>query len=206
MKNLLIALIVVLFTTSAYSQKDTSGRFDARNITKIYIDIDEVFKINLMTAKTPYVTITTHSEGEYYNDISLEMETKGEEMTISSEFEPILQSGYDKLSAHKVFSLEITLVIPEDIEVVINSNIASVSGKGIYKNLQIELKSGFCEFTEFQGNAKINTYNGNIDIETTRSVVKANSRNGAVNVPLNSIGKNTLELTSINGDIRVVEN
>ncbi|MFO7718929.1 MAG: hypothetical protein R6W85_00645, partial [Gillisia sp.] len=127
-------------------------------------------------------------------------------MILTTHFREILQSGYDKLSAHKVFSLEITLEIPEGLEVFIKSNIASVSGSGTYKNLEVELKSGNCELTSFQGNALVNTYTGSIDVQTKNAEITAISRNGNLMVPPDITGKNKIHLTTINGNIRVREN
>lgn len=200
----LLILFSVIF--SAFPQKDVSGTYDAQNIEKLYIFTDEVFRINLKTSEKDKIIITSHSEGEYFNEISLNMELLQDRMILTTQFRKILQSGYDKLSAHKVFSLEITLEIPEDLQVFIKSNIASVSGSGTYKNLEVELKSGFCELRSFQGNALVNTHNGFIDVQTQNAEITANSRNGNVLVPPEINGKNKIHLTTINGNIRVREN
>lgn len=191
---------------SAFSQKDVSGTYDAQNIEKLYIFTDEVFRINLKTSQKDKIVLTSHSEGEYYNEISLNAELLQDRMILTTQFREILKSGYDKLSAHKVFSLEITLEIPEGLEVFIKSNIASVSGSGTYKNLEVELKSGYCELRSFQGNAVVNTYSGSIYVQTKNAGIKANSRNGDVMVPLKITGENNIHLTTINGNIRVREN
>ena len=191
---------------STFSQKDVSGTYDAQNIEKLFIFTDEVFRINLKTSQKDKVVLTSHSEGEYFNEISLNMELLQDRMILTTKFPKILQSGYDKLSAHKVFSLEITLEIPEGLDVFIKSNIASVSGSGTYKNLEVELKSGYCVLNSFQGNAVVNTYNGSIDVQTQNAEITANSRNGNLEVPMESSGKNKIHLTTINGNIRVREN
>lgn len=206
MKFYVTFLILFSVVFSAFPQKDVSGTYDAQNIKKLYIFTDEVFRINLKTSKKDNIILTSHSEGEYFNDISLNTELLQDRLILTTQFQGILQSGYDKLSAHKVFSLEITLEIPEGIEVFIKSNIASVFGSGIYKNLEVELKSGFCELRSFQGNAVVNTYSGSIDVQTKNAGIKAISRNGNVIVPLKITGENNIYLTTINGNIRVREN
>ena len=206
MKFYVSFLIFISFVLGAFSQKDVSGTYDAQNIKKLYIFTDEVFKINLKTSEKEKIILTSHSEGEYFNDISLNIEVFQDRMILTTQFREILQSGYDKLSAHKVFSLEITLEIPEGLEVFIKSNIASVSGSGAYKNLEIELQSGQCELIFFQGNALINTYIGSIDVQTKNAEIIATSRNGNVIVPIGFTGNNKISLTTINGNIRVREN
>lgn len=206
MKFYLTWFLLLSVVLCAYSQKDVSGTYDAQNIEKLYIFTDEVFRINLKTSEKDKIILTSHSEGEYFNDISLNMELLQDKMILTTQFRKILQSGYDKLSAHKVFSLEITLEIPEGLEVFIKSNIASVSGSGTYKNLEVELKSGYCKLTSFEGNALVNTYNGSIEVQTQKAEITAISRNGSVMVPLEITGKNKIYLTTINGNIRVREN
>ncbi|HSM63685.1 MAG TPA: hypothetical protein VK833_07095 [Gillisia sp.] len=196
----------LLFSLFASAQKDTSQQIDSKGIESIHINTDEAFKINLKTTKGDMILISTHTEGEYFNDIALITETKGGSLHLSTKFREILQSGYDKLSAHKVFSLEIRIEIPENLQVLIKSNIASLEAKGVYDFLEAELNSGYCTLTNFKGNALINTYNGPISIETTNATVTASSRNGEVIIPLNFTGNHIIKVTSINGDIRVTEN
>lgn len=199
-------LISIIFVVPGFSQKDTSQSFDAEKIKQLHIYTDEVFKINIITSETHQIILTSHTEGEYFNDIALETEMLQDRMILTSKFREILQSGYDKLSAHKVFSMEITLEIPENIQVFVKSNIASVTGKGTFKNLEIELKSGFCRLEYLEGNAVINTYSGSIWVAAHNANITAISRNGTVKLPPSSPGKYQVHFTSINGDISIVEN
>ncbi|WP_034920135.1 hypothetical protein [Gillisia sp. CAL575] len=202
-----ISFIIFLLSFFASAQKDTSRQIDAKEIESIYIDTDEVFKIIINTSsKSDLISISSHSEGEYFNDIALNTEVKKSSVYLSTKFQEILQSGFDKLSAHKVFSLEITLEIPEGMQVFVKSNIASVEAEGVFDFIQVQLKSGYCNLSSFEGNALVNTFNGAITIETTDATVTASSRNGKVILPSVFAGKNSIKVASINGDIRIVEN
>lgn len=205
MKKCLFCLFLLL-PFALIAQKDTYRRFDAGNIQRLEIFLDEVYKINLQTSKEDKILINTHSEGEYFNDINLEVEQLQGKMIISSSFREILQSGYDKLSAHKVFSLEVNLIIPEGLEVYLISNIGTLSATGEFKDLQVELQSGACKLKNFTGNALINTYRGGIWVETNSAEINASSGTGTVEIPEEMRGIYTLQLRSINGDIKVVEN
>lgn len=205
MKLIISSLFFLLFL-QVYAQKDTSQQIDAQDVKIINIDTDEVFKINIKTTKTDFILISTHAEGEYSNDIALNSEVKENSLFLRTQFREILQSGFDKLSAHKVFSLELTIEIPENLQVVIKSNIASVEAAGHYEFLQIQLNSGYCELSSFVGDALINTLNGRISIQTTDATVTATSRNGEVNVKSNLSGKHQITANSINGAILVMKN
>lgn len=200
--NILFFLLSLLVA----AQKDTSQQLDVKGMENLYIDTDEVFKITVKTTKSDFIAISTHSEGEYFNDISLNTEVKGRSVYLTTQFREILQSGYDKLSAHKVFSLEISLEIPEDLQVFIKSNLASVEVVGDYNFLQVQLNSGYCNLSNFTGNAVVNTYNGAITIKTTGATVTTETRNGKITGSSNFSGKNLIKATSINGNIHVVEN
>lgn len=197
---------MLLYAVPGFTQKDTSLTYDAAEIKKLYILTEEVFKINLKTSKTDKITLISHSEGEYYNDISLEMAVERDKMILSSKFPSRLQGGYDKLSAHKVFSMEISLEIPEGLEVYVRSNMGSLAGSGSYKYLEAELRSGYCSLENFTGNALLNTYSGGIEIETSNAIITASSRTGKVSIPGYLAGLHKIEIRSITGDISVREN
>ncbi|GHA36159.1 hypothetical protein GCM10007103_17060 [Salinimicrobium marinum] len=178
---------------------------DAKEITGIIIRSDEVFKIRISTAPVETIIIKTRADGEYFNNISLDAEVSGETLLLTSRFREILQSGFDKLSAHKVFAMEVELEVPEGLSVEIISNLASVLAKGVYERLFVQLKSGYCNLQEFNGDAVVNTFDGNVEVETSNALVKASSRHGTVNTDINAGGQHTIQITSINGNISVTK-
>ncbi|MDR5591481.1 hypothetical protein [Christiangramia sp. SM2212] len=205
-KDIIFVFLVLLNSLLVFSQKDTRESIDAHQIESIRIDTDEVYLINLKATETSQIKISTHSEGEYFNYIILESEIRGSELIIRTKYPQRLTGGFDKLSAHKVFSLEIQMEIPEDLEIIINSNIASLQGKGRFKSVYADLKQGYCKLTDYSGTAVINTYSGNILVETNSGLIEAESRNGKVKIPEFLPGRNPLRLTSIDGDIMVRKN
>ncbi len=178
---------------------------DGMDIERIILSSDEIYNIRISTHPGKEIKIITDSEGEYYNDIHLDVEHREKTLFLNSRFRKILQSGYDKLSAHKVFSMEVALQIPEDLEVEVNSNVASVFLFGDYKNVLIQLKTGSCYFKDFEGAAVVNTYDGNITGSAKNFIPEANSRHGQVEVPQNLHGIHKMVLTSINGDINLTQ-
>ncbi|MGA8853766.1 MAG: hypothetical protein WB492_06275 [Christiangramia sp.] len=206
MKWRLFLAVFIFVSGVIYAQRDTREVIDASSIKNIEINTDEVYLITISTTKSSEIKINTHSEGEYYDDIILETSIKDNKLNISTKYPERLTGGFDKLSAHKVFSLEITLTIPENLEISVNSNIASLSGKGKFKSIYANLKQGYCKLLDFSGAAVINTYTGNILIETSSGLIEANSRNGVVDIPQFLTGRKPLRLTSIDGDIMVRKN
>ena len=201
--KLALLLLLILTGFSAFGQKETSQVLEASGIQKVLFASDEVFRIRLSTTSEKIITIRSMADGEYYNDIGLETQVEAGILYLSSKFREILQSGFDKLSAHKVLAMEVELRVPEGIVVEINSNLASVHGEGIHERLIVELKSGSCYLQNFSGNAVINTYEGNVEVQTRSAMVEASSRHGSVKTPALNIGPQKIEITSVNGNISV---
>lgn len=203
MKYLAFLFIFLSFTASA--QKVTTEIFDAGSLNTIILNSDEIFKVVIRTAPVHSVTVKSKTDGEYFNNISLATEVHRNTLLLESRFREILQSGFDKLSAHKVFSMELELEIPEDMNLEIKSNVASVFLRGNYNRVLIQLKTGSAFVEDFTGNAVINTYDGNIDVKTENAQFDAQSRHGIVTVPKSKWGNNQIKLTSINGNIKARE-
>lgn len=200
LKNLSI-LLFLFFGISLFGQRETLETIDAKSVEAIQIYADEVYSISIETYEGSEIIIATHSEGEYYNRIRLNTEIQNERLILSTHYPEALSGGYDKLSAHKVFSLDLQLKIPANLKLYIESNLASVSAIGEFEFLELRLKQGFCELRDFSGNGNVQTIMGDILVETRNTRVEAASRNGKLNLPLPGKGDKLLKLTSVNGDI-----
>ncbi|GAB2761570.1 hypothetical protein GCM10010465_02580 [Actinomadura fibrosa] len=196
---------MLLFFLKSYSQKETVEVLEAGRLERLVLDSDEVFKISINTVPGHIIKITSRSDGEYYNDIRLETEEVEKTLFLRSQYREILQSGFDKLSAHKVFAMELELEIPEDFVVEVKSNVATVFLNGKYEQVLVQLKSGSCFLNNFKGDAVVNTFEGNITVETENALIDADSRHGKVNLPHGSRGTKRISLHSINGNIEVTE-
>ncbi|WP_029033902.1 hypothetical protein [Salinimicrobium terrae] len=204
MKSYLLSFFLICFL-SASAQKVTHDLISAARIEKIVFSGDEIFKISIGTGLEKKVVITTRTEGEYFNVISLDADLQNQTLFLTSRYRKVLQNGYDKLSTHKVISMEVELEIPEGMVVEIISNLASVYISGAYDAVLVELKNGSCYLKDFTGNAVINTFDGNILGTANRIDLQAASRHGTVEVPQTIKGNNKMELTSIHGDIKITE-
>ena len=100
-------------TVIVVAQKDTQNILNS-DFKEVIIDANEVFKINIFSEKRKTLKYRSHSEGEYLNDIRLTTSLKNGKLYIETQYPEQLVGGFDKLSAHKVFSLEVDLYLPED--------------------------------------------------------------------------------------------
>ena len=205
-KFILVIIVSLLMGFKAVAQKQTERQMDAGGIHALHIMANEVYKIRILATETTTINIKTISEGEYFNNIGLKSEIKDGELLLKSQFPDRLAGGYDKLSAHKVFSLEIWLEVPEGMQVEIESNLASVEAEGNFKEFLADLQQGYCFLTDFTGAAVINTFEGDIEVHTQYAKLETESRHGTVTVPEFISGNNPVRLRTINGDIRVLKN
>ncbi|WBL25553.1 DUF4097 family beta strand repeat-containing protein [Zunongwangia sp. HGR-M22] len=198
----LIALCIFANHSELFAQRDTQNILSS-DFNEIVFDADEVFKINIYSENRETVKFNTHSEGEYFNNIQLKTKLDNGILILESQYPERLVGGFDKLSAHKVFSFEVDIYIPEGKIMTINSNSASIIIKGKFESLTANLQRGYCILKNFDGNCTVNTYKGDITAQVASGKVTAKSRNGEVFVDQHLSGMHQIKLTSINGDISV---
>jgi len=198
-------LVSFFFVFQLQAQKVIEKQIDALNISKVVIDGSAIFKIKMSTSKTKTIVVLAKVEGEHNEDIFLLAEIKNSELVISTKLQPLFVPDNDKLSAHKVISIELSITIPEYLNAFIQSDIASVTAKGKYNNLTIELINGNCNVDTFSGNATINTIHGSINIRCKEANVKASTKKGILIQDKLKFGNNTLDLNSINGNITITK-
>jgi hypothetical protein len=201
--NLLFVLFFILNFLQLKAQRETIQTFDASSIKEVIIEVDEVFNVEIETANTPVIKLSTLSEGEYLNEIVIQTQQDLHSFQLNSQYREILTSGFDKLSAHKVYAVHLKLVIPKNLNVIVISNIASLNAVGNFKKLEAELKSGACRLIDFSGQALINTFQGNVYVETTTANVKATTNHGNLQIDEKLSFGSLIEIKSIYGDVEV---
>jgi hypothetical protein len=201
-------ILFTLFSLSAllvFSQKTEEKTIDDNAIKTIVIEGDAIFKIKVKTATTHVITLTSKIEGEYENNTTIATKIKNDSLLISSVYNALSKRANDKLSAHKILSIEVALEIPQHLNLYIKSAVASAEINGNYKQLILELNQGNATINNFTGNAIINTHNGNVNIETNYAVINATSKTGIVNTEEITKAENEIQIHSINGDINILK-
>ena len=83
------------------------------------------------------------------NYIVLITEIINNTLYVATKYQPLFTDANDKLSAHKVMSIELGLNIPANKSIYVSSDIASVFVNGQYKDAIIELINGACVLNDF---------------------------------------------------------
>jgi len=101
-------------------------------------------------------------EGEYFRDLNIITATKNKQIQLSCQLAENFELPNDKLSAHKVFSVSMTIYIPKNLKVQLEGDETQVYIKGNYKKFLALLISGNYTLEDFYSEAKIQTKKGNI--------------------------------------------
>ncbi len=188
---------------SINAQVKTTQQMDAGSIQRIILDLDQVAFVDIRATRTNKIEMETVSNGEYSQAIRFDKQIDKEELRIRSVYDGKLKGGFDKLSAHKVFSIGLALTIPVDIEVDISTDITNISMKGVFRSVHIENKFGNCELIDFEGNANINTFDGHVHIFTQDAKVEAKTTNGDKNVHRFKREKHLISVRTVDGNIKI---
>ncbi|MCX7551118.1 hypothetical protein [Xanthomarina sp. F2636L] len=199
----LIGCLFFVFQMNA--QKTTKKSFSAEGVSSLFIDGNSVFKIYIETVKTNNISIESFVEGENNEHVVLLAEIKDHQLHISSVYQPLFVAENDKLSAHKLISIEFKIRIPEQLNVFITSNIASIFMIGNYNQVTAELMNGSYNAENYKGSLLVNTIHGDIQVATDLSEVEVSSKHGTVEQEMLALGDKQIVLNSINGNITVIK-
>lgn len=195
----------VFIFQKGFSQFKTAFGIQNDNIKVVYFEADQVSEIHLETHKQTTFNLNSSSEGFYKSDLYFNYQIKQDSLIIKSIYPKRLEFGDNKMTSTQVFSVSVDLKIPNHIKLVINSNLASVFGRGKFKYFQLDTQSGQCDLDGIFQNAVINTYNGSIKIATKDADIDAYSQNGSVDVYDFLIQENPIRIKTVNGDINVTQ-
>lgn len=207
MKYHSLFILLLVFSGNLLAQKKLFKEYDVGNTHTLFIESDDIFQIKLSTAQTNKITIYTQIEGETFESTLLHTEIVEGVLKITTGRTPDFVPFNDKLSAHKVLSVVVEIILPEGLALDVYSTLASVEAQGDYNQVRINLGRGGCHLSSFRfrESVHINTISGNIMVETKKATVLAQSRNGTVVVSEGMTGSNTMHLQSIDGNITVIK-
>ena len=200
-------LILILIPLGLFAQKKSEQTFDVEDLRAIVIDSDLIFKITLSAQPVTSIQLNTLVDGETYASTLVNTKMVDHNLEISTGRTPDFTPFNDKLSAHKVLSIELEMILPENMDIDIRSTLAEVHLGGQYGKLQIDLgrgglivEEGIC-FRE----SEINTISGNVALTLTQANVIASSRNGIAKVDSIFNDGPLCVIQSIYGDIEVLQ-
>ena len=199
-------LLLILIPNCLFAQKRSEQTFDKQDIKTLLINSNAIFKISITAQPVQEISIQTITDGETYESSLLHTKIIDQRLEITTGRTPDFIPFNDKLSAHKVLSIELEITVPQDFNVDIYSTLAEVNLQGRYRELQINLGRGGLIGRDIRfRESVINTISGNVALTTKRADVTASSRNGEVIINSNLNEGPICSVESIYGDIEVLQ-
>src|SRR5690606_28318764 len=116
----LVAVIIFLMGHCVLqAQKKVIKTIDNTSVSFIQIDGKNCFSLALETVDAPKITVEAAIDGEYLQDVLVNVKQEGATLLVSSGFQPNFVFPNDKLSAHKVISISLKISIPKNLKVTV---------------------------------------------------------------------------------------
>ena len=129
---------------------------------------------------------------------------KGNTLFIGPDLSATFELPNDKLSAHKIWSVDLAIEIPAYLEVYIDGGNTQINAEGIFEKLQIQLNDGLCVLKEVGNQVRVNTIRAPIILKQKKAIVNAETTYGTLILHSIPKGLSEIVLRSIHGDIKVV--
>lgn len=167
----------------------------------IQVDGKDCFQITLGTSKEKEIKVAASIEGEYQKDLVVKIEEDGSNLMISADFLPNFIAPNDKLSAHKVLSIALNILLPEYCRVSVFGTNSKVNVTGKYRKLKISLDTGDCILDKVIEDVEVKTQKGAITIIAAKGKIEAASTYGIVETAKIPEGNPRYDLISVEGNI-----
>ena len=202
----LFIYISILFSCFCFSQKQTEDQlFLSPNIENLVLNLNNVFIVKLRTNNSRQIKIVSKSEGEYSNHFVISKKINDKSILISGDIGFSYPNLEDKLSAHKVHSVEVEIFLPSYLTTSVYTDIGNVFVEGFYIYLSINSLSGNCYLENINGKIAVNTVSGDIDLIAKRGNINAISSYGLINREEIPLGNSSFNIKTAKGNINIVK-
>ncbi|MGB2760726.1 MAG: hypothetical protein WBC58_12275 [Maribacter stanieri] len=200
MKKCLLYFLLLL-CLGLNAQKKIYNKILADHIGLIQIDATNCYVVEVHTSLGNEISVEAEIEGEYSQDLGLEVATNGNTLIIETGFTPSFENPNDKLSAHKVISILLRLNMPVHKKLEIFGTNSRVVIDGVYKELNVSLSDGTCLLNNVDADATVKSQSGNIKVVSESAQINATSKYGKVSFNSIPYGTSTYKLETVTGNI-----
>ena len=189
----------------SFSQNKGETVFSAIGISKVVVNGNQIFNIDIETSEAEDIKVFSLTDGEYQDDFKVFSELKDGLLNIGLIRSPFYNKPDDKRNAHKVIAATLKIILPKNHDLSVTSDVGSVDIKGDFNTLFIQLAEGYFKFEGIARSAVVNTIEGAISIATQNADVEAISSYGKIDIEKMIVRDNRWQLQSIHGNINVVK-
>lgn len=195
--------MLLFISVSALAQKQVKKTILDPAITLVQIDVSNCFELVMETRDIPEIRVEAQIEGEYREDLELRVYEVANTLMIGAGFNANYINPNDKLSAHKVVSIALHVVVPKWKNINVFGTSARVLASGDYSNLTIVLSNGICELHSVAGEVNVKTQSGTILLATDYGNIDAFSKYGKISGDKVPIGDKEYTLYTVTGNIEL---
>lgn len=185
------------------AQKKVQKTIKASSISLLQIDAANCFEVQLKTGNTDKIVVNARLEGEYSKDLEIVVFEDGGTLFLNAGFSADFINPNDKLSAHKVVSIALEVIVPKWKNIRIYGTNTRVVVNGNYSDLNIVLADGSCELNQVGQNVTVKTQSGNIILKAKSGEIVATSKYGLVSQKSFPKGTNHFNLYTVTGNIEL---
>ena len=203
--RLYFSLILLFSCLVLQAQKSIRKTLVNPRTSWVHVDTEHCFELELGNSDSDEVVVQANIDGEYSEDLLIEMEEEGTTLLIRPDFRPEFQHPNDKLSAHKVISIRLVVLVPEYTNVKVYGNHTQVNVNGIFSASEFTLDDGQCTMKIEAETLEATTHSGDIYFESQGARVKATTRYGRVEGGPIPLGNANVTLRSTSGNIYLIK-
>ena len=204
LKGVYSVILLVFALHLSWSQKTLSKVLEDPSLTQIHVLAQEVNTLHLKPSSSKELLVSARLNGEYSPHQMIVFTRKGNTLFIGPDLSATFELPNDKLSAHKIWSVDLAIEIPAYLEVYIDGGNTQINAEGIFEKLQIQLNDGLCVLKEVGNQVRVNTIRAPIILKQKKAIVNAETTYGTLILPSIPKGLSEIVLLSIHGDIKVV--
>ena len=200
------SLLLFLFALTPglmHAQKTVSQVVLEPEIDRILVQGEDCFRIRIQSQPGREVRLEAEMQGEYQEALVLRTEKLGTTLRVGTEFAPGFDLPNDKLGAHKVFSVDLLLIVPEDLTIVLTARNCELRTSGNLRVFEATLDGGIC-IVDHQGDMTwVRTQRAAIEAHIARGTIVANSQFSKATIASIPSGPETYRFETTHGRIRV---
>lgn len=204
MRIISFLFFALCFAGSLHAQKNTIKEVNAANLEVLQVDVKNIYNLNVVASNTNTFKAAMNSEGEFATQMVMNLIEAGSTWNVKVDFAPGFKPTDDKLGAHKVISVNLTLEIPEGKYLMVSGRCLKVELNGIFKQTDVFLDAGNIVARNFSAAGNLSTNEGNIKVYANSDVMAQvlGTSNRVINELTAPAAKN-LSVKAANGSIKL---
>lgn len=171
------------------------------NLHFVEIATDNVYRLDVKTHQSPFIEVNAYMEGEYQNRFLISFEEQANTLVVRAQQQKMFVMPNDKLSAHKVLSIALEVVLPQNLQLLVQGSSTDVRVKGQYEMLRIRLGDGNCSLRSVEGIISVKSFEGDIVLREKDPVADVQVEYGKVMGRYTASKSASIQLYAVKGNI-----